>query len=427
MNVKITPSKIHNENIILPSSKSELHRALIIMAFSCEKGEIHNCTISNDIRSTINFLEGIGSIVKIDNNIIYLDNTDLLKNIKKDFEVNESGTTLRLIIPFLSKLNQEIKIHTKGNLINRSLEIYNNLMNVKKDNLVIDKLSNTITIKKHKFEEDFIIYGNVSSQFITALLLYQSLMIKKGSLVVVKPIASKPYVDLTLDLLRKFGYQIDIVEESKIITYKTVKTPNKLLFIKYTIESDYSQAAFFMGLGAINNDLSLRNLNQHSLQADYSMIDILKNMNCKIDFINDELVIKKSNLKESTIDLFNCPDIGPILFAVCSVINNKTVFINTSRLIDKESNRILSMKANLEKLGVKISIFDNYVELIGLNELPNGCVFDSFNDHRVAMSIAILSTILKTPSVIKNAECINKSYPDFFKDLKKLGVDIVFE
>lgn len=424
MNVKISPSQIHNENIILPSSKSEIHRVLIIMAFSCLKGEIHNCTINSDVLSTISFLEGLGIKININGTTISLDNRNRLKKINRDYYVNESGTTLRLMIPFLAKLARKINIHTKGNLINRPLDIYESLMNLKKDNLIIDKANNTITIKRHKFGEDFIIYGNISSQFITGLLLYQALMIKKGSLVVVKPIASKPYVDLTISLLESFGYKIEVCEESNIISYNIINVPVELDYLEYNVESDYSSAAFLIALGVINNDLSLNNLSINSFQADKRMISILKNMNADIEFSENKLNVRKSILSNSTIDLFDCPDLGPILFAVASTVNKKTTFINTNRLMDKESNRLESMKHNLEKLGVGFIIEDDKVQIIGFDEIPNGNIFDSFNDHRIAMSMAILSTILNTPSTILNSECVNKSYPDFFLDLSKLGVKV---
>ena len=424
MNIKISPSQIHNEKIILPSSKSEIHRVLIIMAFSCLKGEIHNCTVNDDVLSTINFLEGIGSKIVINGSTINIDNTNLLNKVIKDYHVNESGTTLRLMIPFLSKLNREINIYTKGNLINRPLDIFESLMNLKKENLIIDKTLNKITIKRHKFDEDFIIYGNISSQFISGLLLYQSLMLKRGSLVVIKPLVSKPYVDLTIECLKQFGYNIDVKEESNIITYTTVCTPIKKDYLEYSVESDYSSAAFLIALSVLNNDLSLSNLKESSLQADKKIVSILKEMNGKINFSEGILNIKKSTLKSTEIDLLSCPDLGPILFVIAATINCKTIFTHTNRLQDKESNRLISMKENLEKLGVTFNIFDDKVEIIGFKEKPNGNVFDSFNDHRIAMSLAILSTILKTPSTILNTECVNKSYPNFYNDLEKLGVKI---
>ena len=427
MNVRIYPSIAHNKAITLPSSKSELHRVLLIIAFSSLKGEVYNCTVNDDILSTINFLEGIGSKIEIRGNTIYLDNTNLLKKVKNEYFVNESGTTLRLMIPFLARLNREIVIYTKGNLINRPLNVYQDFMNIRKENLLIDKANHKIEIRRHKFDEEFIIRGNVSSQFISALLLYQSLMQRKGSVVVLKPLASKPYIDLTIGLLEKFGYKIEINEESNIITYSVASCPNTIDLLNYTVESDYSSAAFFMGLGTINNDLTLTNLNKDSFQADKKMVSILKEMNCDIKYLGNLIEVKKSKLNASTIDLFSCPDIGPILFAISSTINEKTTFINTKRLEEKESNRLISMKNNLDKLGVDFKIFDNSVEIIGNKELKNGDVFDSFNDHRIAMSMAILATILKTPSLIKNAECVSKSYPDFFKDLEKLGVEVDYE
>jgi 3-phosphoshikimate 1-carboxyvinyltransferase len=252
------------------------------------------------------------------------------------------------------------------------------------------------------------------------------LILKSGELTVLKPFESKTYVDLTIDMLSYFGFEFSVEENKTSVYYRLQKTPVRLhSYNEYKIEADYSSLAFLIALGVINNDIILRGVNQISLQADRKIIDILQRMGGKISFINkDELLIKKSTLVPTIIDLKECPDLGPILMAVTSMIKGKTRFINTKRLAYKESDRAKAMKDELEKLGAKITIMDNEIIVEGVNELPKGEIFESHNDHRVTMSLAIIATILKTPSYFKNTDCVKKSYPDFFTDLEKLGIGV---
>ena len=424
---RIVPSNVRDKIINLPSSKSIAHRALIILSFSAVRSKIYNVTFNDDVLATIRVLKNLGiKFKKIDSSTLEIDSSGVFLKTKNDFNVKESGTTLRLLIPFLASLNEEIEIHTEGNLINRPLDVYEKLFNKDYDTLEVYKKDNLIKIHHRLIGDSFTVKGDVSSQFISGLLLYEALLLKSGELTVLKPFESKAYVDLTVDMLSYFGFEFSTQDNKESVYYRLKKTPVRLhSYNEYIVEADYSSLAFLIALGTINNDLTLKGVNQISLQADRKIIDILQRMGGKISFVNkDELSVKKSTLTPAIIDLKECPDLGPILMAVASTINGKTRFINTKRLAYKESDRAKAMKNELEKLGAKVTIKDNEIIVEGVKELPKGEIFESHNDHRITMSLAVIATILKTPSYFKNTDCVNKSYPEFFNDLEKLGIGV---
>ncbi len=424
---RIVPSSARNKVITLPTSKSIAHRALIILSFSATRSKLHNVTFNEDVLATIRVLKNIGvKFRKLDDTTLEIDSSRIFLETKNEFYVKESGTTLRLLIPFLASLNEEIIIHTEGNLINRPLDVYEKLFNKDHQLLEVDKNENMVKIY-HQLEGDsFTVKGNVSSQFISGLLLYEALLLKHGEVTVLKPFESRAYVDLTVDMLNYFGFEFSVKETTDFVHYKLIKTPIRIhSYNEYVVEADYSSVAFLIALGVINNDLNLYGVNQISLQADRKIIDILQRMGGKISFVNkDELSVKKSTLVPTIIDLKECPDLGPILMAVASLINGKTRFLNTKRLAYKESDRANAMKQELEKIGAKVTINDNEIIVEGVKELPKGEIFESHSDHRITMSLAIISTVFKTSSYFKNTDCVNKSYPAFFNDLEKLGIGV---
>ena len=304
--------------------------------------------------------------------------------------------------------------------------MYEEIFNKDKLNLEIFKEQNYLKIYQKLDTNTFKIRGDVSSQFVSGLLLYEALIKKSGDLTVLKPFESKSYVDLTVDMLKYFGYEYIVKEtETEVLYTLNEKNIQEKFYQEYYVEADLSSLAFLIVLGIINNDLSFNGVNQKSLQADYKVIDIIKKMNGKISFDKEsKLIVEKSDLSSIIIDLKECPDLGPILMALVSLMDCQTKFINTKRLAYKESNRALAMKEELEKIGAKVSIMENEIIVQGVKEVPNGQTFDSHNDHRITMSLAIVSTIFKTPSYFKNTECVKKSYPEFFEDLEKLGIGV---
>ena len=248
--------------------------------------------------------------------------------------------------------------------------------------------------------KNYKIDGSISSQYITGLLFALPLLDEDSIIEILPPITSKNYIDMTLEVLNK--YQIKYEMHDNII--KIFKNQSYIAINQF-IEGDYSNAAFLDAFNYFNNNIVIKNLNPYSLQGDKVYIDYFKKLN-------------EGNV---TLDIKNCIDLGPILFVFASLKHGAT-FINTNRLKIKESDRASAIKEELAKINVNIEILDNKVIVHKTNIINNNIAFNSHNDHRIAMALSLLAT--QFDITINDASCINKSYPHYFKDLKKLGVDL---
>ena len=228
-------------------------------------------------------------------------------------------------------------------------------------------------------------------------------------------IESKPYIDMTLDVLKKFGVRF-IIKDNLI-----VKNFAEFNYLNYEIEIDYSSLAYFACLGSLKGYVSCSNLNLVSYQGDKKIIEILMDMGAKIDISLDNITFYESLLRGIEIDLKNIIDLGPIIFALCAFCYGKSIIKNVHRLEYKESNRLLNMINELKKANVDIAYIDDNVIINGKASYNGDYVFNSHNDHRIAMALSIFSVINHGKCTILNSECVNKSYPNFYNDLFSLG------
>lgn len=408
--VKIFQSKV-NGKIKIPSSKSIAHRKIIAacLAFG-QESIIENVDISNDIIATIEGMRNLADI-KVENHTLYIKSRGVDFNRNAIFDARESGSTLRFLIPIFSFLFNETKIFASERLLQRPLDVYHHIF---KDGLKVQ--SNNIFINQSIKPGIYKIPGNISSQFISGLLFILPLLNQDSTIEITGEYESKSYVDLTIDSLKEFGISIKVKNRQYLI-----KGNQQYHGVKTSVEGDFSQVAFYCLLGLINNDVEVTNLNKKSLQGDRKIIDVVKNMDANILQTNDGYIFKKSRLKGTTIDLADIPDLGPSLFALSLFSQGQTRFVNTKRLRIKESDRILSMKEELEKFNIKMDVFDNEVIINGQNIFSPKVPIDPHNDHRILMTIAMIATIVGDV-IIENVECVNKSYPKFFDDLFSLGV-----
>lgn len=414
--IKIIPSK-NKSFILVPSSKSLIHRYIFVSALAEGKSVIKNVSFSKDINDSLRFLKIFKNNIKIKKNkiIVYKNKANLIKETV--LFINESATTLRLAIPVLGTFSKETTIKANPNLLARPFSVFQEIF--LKQNLKFkfskDKIVFTGPLSFGNFEAP----GFISSQFISGLLFALPLLNGESYLKVIKPIESASYINLTLDVLEKAKIKIEQKDNLFLIPGN-----QKFQEINLRAEGDYSQAAFFIGLGLLNSKITIGNFNNKSLQGDKQIINILQNMGGNITERYNKIIVKPSKLTGGVIDLKNCPDLGPILMAIAATINGKTMFINASRLRIKESDRIASMEIELKKLGVDIySSFDGVTVNGGL-KVTKEINFSSHKDHRIFMALAILATILPKGATITNEECVEKSYPNFINDLKKLNIEI---
>lgn len=403
INDKITliPSQL-NGVINIPPSKSILHRALICAALSNGESIISNINYSIDIATTINALKNIGADFIIRNNQIKVKGIKKLELINNVIECNESGSTLRFLIPLFSLTNQEVIFKASSSLLKRPLDTY---IDIFKDNILIsgDHIKINQSIKATKY----LVKGNISSQFISGLLFSLALLKEDSSIIVDGILESASYINITIDVLSKFGVVIDKLDNGFYIKgnqrYKTTDI---------YIEADYSQAAYYYVANELGSNIIINGLNKYSLQADKEILNF-------INIINNE--------KEPIIDIINTPDLGPIVSLLAGFSKKKVTIINAHRLKYKESNRLEAIYDVLSKLGVNISITDDSIYIDGYRLIDKDITMNCFNDHRIVMMESIASTVLNKNITIKDASSVNKSYPNFFVDFVSLGGKIIIE
>jgi 3-phosphoshikimate 1-carboxyvinyltransferase len=306
----------------------------------------------------------------------------------------------------------------KESLLNRPFKIYEDIF--KKNNVIFKKIDGKIYIQNELQANTYEVLGNISSQFISGLLF--SLPLKKSDSIIkiIGNLESKKYVDMTIDVLKEFG--ISISKEENVYY---IKGNQKYLPSNYKVESDYSQLAFFAVAGIINGDIAIQNLNTESLQPDFEIINLIEKMGGKI--IKEKNIYKfiKSETNGINIDVSQNPDIAPILSILAAVSKGETCFENAQRLRYKETDRLKATSESLNLLGVKCKVKNDSFTVHGQNILQ-GNSFSSYNDHRMVMSISIAALRANSPITIEGAQAVNKSYPDFFEDLKSLGVKIEY-
>ena len=419
--LKIQNKRLNGE-VLVPPSKSDAHRAIICASLSNGKSEIYNVDISKDILSTIEGMRKFGAEINIfeDNKYNKLEITGF-KNNNENSEITcrESGSTLRFLIPLALVINNGGKFTGEGKLIERPLGVYYDIFNKMEV-----KFQNTdgklpLNLKGSLKAGEYCLRGDVSSQFITGLMFALPLIEGDSVIKVITELQSKGYIDLTIKVLKDFGIEVINKDYKEFI----IKGKQKYLGKKYFVEGDYSQSAFWIAGGIIGEKIRIKSLSKESVQGDKIIEEIVKDMNGNIKNTEDDLVVEESKTIGITIDVSECPDLAPILTVLGAVSEGTTRIINGERLRMKESDRLTSITCELKKLGANIEEGYDSLTIKGVKFL-NGGVVDSWNDHRIAMALAIASAKCKEPLILTGWKSVEKSYPKFWEDYRALGGEV---
>ncbi len=412
MIVEITPKKLMGEMEIL-SSKSDGHRLLICAALSDKKTEVFINNESEDIEATMNCLRALGAKFE------KIHGGHKVTPIKKppDYaEINpgESGSTLRFMLPVAVALVEKIHFTGQGRLPERPIEDLQNEIRKKGVSFSQDTLP---FYTKGKLESGvFKFPGNVSSQYISGILLSAPLLKGKVTVEIESELESAAYVNMTMDSMKKFG--VEVKKDGNIFTVESdgYKSQGKV-----QAEGDFSNGAFFLAAGALGGPVKVAGLSKDTLQADEKIVDILKERGAVLKK-NNALIFSKGEEKPLCVDLSQIPDLLPILAVVASFSEGKSVFYNGKRLKLKETDRLKTTARMIKDLGGSVQVTEDglIVEGTGLT----GGKTSSFGDHRIAMAAAIASCRAEGKIIIERAEAVNKSYPNFFEDLKKIGGEV---
>lgn len=421
--LKIYPSKLKGE-VKIPPSKSMAHRAIICAALSDGLCIIENIDYSDDIIATIDAMNSLGAkIVKHKDyiEVIGAYGSDEKPQETRIIDCNESGSTLRFLVPISLLFKGSSKFIGRGNLGKRPLTTYYNIFERQGIEYSYEEDNLNLVINGELKPGTFEVEGNVSSQFITGLLFTLPLLKEDSKIIITTEMESKGYIDLTLRAMSDFGVEIINNNYREFI----IKGNQKYNARNYRVEGDYSQAAFFLCADSLGNDVLCKDLDLNSLQGDKEVIDILERMN--VIFNANDIGVKgttNGELASTVIDGSQCPDIIPVLTSVAALTKGTTEIINAGRLRIKECDRLAAVTSELNKLGAKIIEKEDGLVVTGVEKLQGGVEVWSHKDHRIAMTLAIASTRCEEPIVIKDYECIAKSYPKFFEDFKALGGNV---
>ncbi len=427
MIVTIQPS-ILKGSIIAPASKSSMQRACAAALLNVGETVIHNPGTSNDDQAAIKMIQDLGATIEFKEDNLIVSSKGLIANADSSakIEVNcgESGLGIRMFTPIAALSSQQITINGKGSLLTRPMDFFDEVLPKLSVSITSSQGKLPLVIKGPLIPSNITVDGSLSSQFLTGLLFAFAASATEEVTITVIDLKSKPYIDLSLTVLNDFGYTITN-NNYESFTVKPNQKLNTSKAIDYTVEGDWSGASFLLVAGAIAGDITVKGLDINSTQADKAILQALIDSGSRISIQNSQIEIATpllgvNALKAFHFDATDCPDLFPPLVALAAYCNGKTVIEGVSRLAHKESNRGLTLQDEFGKLGVEIVLQDDIMIVHGGNGL-NGAVVHSHHDHRIAMACAVAALKAKGNVVIEEAEAINKSYPDFYKHIEKLG------
>ncbi|MBR3439623.1 MAG: 3-phosphoshikimate 1-carboxyvinyltransferase [Clostridia bacterium] len=399
MDVVINPCRLYG-TAQAPPSKSYAHRALICAALA-GSGAVKGIEYSNDISASLDCVNALGAEVE--------ETEEAVKILSRGkatehpvFNCRESGSTLRFFIPVAAALLDGAVFAGTPRLVERGIGIYENLFSQK--GIKIEKSGTEIKITGRLTGGEYEIAGDISSQFATGLLLALPLVEGDSVLKITPPVVSRPYIDITLDVLKKYG--VEIIEKEKNIFY--IKGGQKYGETEMTVLGDWSNAAALLAFNCVGGKVAVTGLDENSVQGDRFCIEAFG-------------MLEEEN---AVIDLSDCPDLAPVLFAVAAA-KNGAVFTGTRRLAIKESDRASAMAEELEKFGVRTEVNENSVKIYACPLKTPGQVLSCHNDHRIVMALTLLASV--TGGRISGAQAIEKSFPRYFETLKSLSAEVRIE
>lgn len=417
-NIAITPKMLSGQ-VVVPPSKSVAHRVIIAAALSGGECIIENVEISDDILATLDGMKALGSkynVSKKDKRVSISPQKSISNSVDLEIDCAESGSTLRFLIPVALIKGGSVKFIGRGRLMQRPQKPYIDVF--EKKGIVCEKGDNYLRFSGKLKAGKYRIAGDVSSQFITGLLMALPLLEDDSEIIVTTEPESKGYIDITLGVLNDFGIKIENYDYKRYV----IKGNQRYTAVNYTVEGDYSQAAFFLVAGALGCDVTCYGLSEDSLQGDRAIIDIIEQAGGKI--IKKEggvSAICGADMRGITVDAKDIPDLVPILAVLFAFCKGESKITGAGRLRMKESDRLSAISKELSCLGVDIKEGSDSLTINGRQVAECGTV-SAWGDHRIAMALSIAACRCEGEKiVIEGAKgAVRKSYPDFFEVYNKL-------
>ena len=402
MIAEIKPSRLKGA-VSAPPSKSMAHRLLICAGLSEGESTVRRLAFSEDVKATVKCLTALGASVRVEGDTAYVRGADVTKPLGRAamLSCGECGSTLRFFTPLCMLCGEERVLEGTGYLLNRPMSVYEDI--AKNEGIRFERAPGSLTVQGRLHGGRYAVRGDISSQFISGLLFALPLLDRDSEIDIIPPVESRPYIGMTVSALGEFGVKAE--ENGNIYS---MRGGQRYRAADVTVEGDYSNAAFFESLNYAGSDVTVNGLNPNSLQGDRVYKELFE----------------KLRRGESPIDISDCPDLGPILFAAAALCGGAR-FTGTARLKIKESDRAESMRSELAKFGIAVAVGENEVT-VSAGELKRPSeTLSGHNDHRIVMSLAVLATV--TGGVIDGVQAVNKSFPDFFEKLRVLGAEVLIK
>ena len=407
-----------------------MQRACAAALVATGKSVIKNPGHSNDDKAAMDITQRLGAVVTNNGSELIIESSGV-QPVSSEINCGESGLSIRMFTPLVALSNHALTVNGSGSLVTRPMDFFDEIL----PQLDVQAKSNEgklpLNIQGPIVPKNITIDGSLSSQFLTGLLLAYAASDASDVSITVTNLKSKPYIDLTLDVMKQFGLKVPENKNYESFYFaksdfdsaqSSTETPSTSLRA-YTVEGDWSGAAFLLVAGAIAGNIVVKGLDVFSPQADKAVLQALMDCGCIISIQPEQIEIGPAPLKPFHFNATECPDLFPPLVALASYCKGKSVIEGTTRLTHKESNRALTLQEEFAKLGVTIELQDDLMIVHGGGGVK-GATVHSRHDHRIAMACAVAGLKAEGDVTIEEAGAINKSYPDFYEHLKLLGASV---
>jgi 3-phosphoshikimate 1-carboxyvinyltransferase len=418
---KILPSTVSG-TLLAPASKSSMQRACAAALLHNGVTILNNAGISNDDKAALDIITQLGAkINKIDSQIEIISQGFFANNnTTANINCAESGLSIRMFTPIAALSANTINVTGSGSLTTRPMNFFDEIFPLLNINISSNNGKLPIQINGPLQPNDITIDGSLSSQFLTGLLFAYGVAVTKKAIITVTNLKSKPYIDLTLFVMKYFGYNIEHKNYDQFIIHPKLNNNNKQ--INFTVEGDWSGAAFLLVAGAMAGNVTIQGLDVFSTQADKKILDALRDCGCSLSVQEKQIEVSTPlSLKPFHFNATDCPDLFPPLVALAAYCNGTSVIEGVGRLAHKESNRAITLQQEFAKMGIEITLQDDLMMIKG-GEGLQGATVTSHHDHRIAMACAVAALKANGNTLIEHADAINKSYPNFFEHLQILNV-----
>lgn len=417
----INPSQLRGI-IQAPASKSSMQRACAAALLVKGITELHNPGHSNDDKAALDIIQRLGAKAVLENGVWKIESGGV-DPVDTTINCGESGLSIRMFTPLAALSDKEITINGSGSLVTRPMDFFDEILPKLNVKVKSQQGKLPLIIQGPLVPTTIEVDGSLSSQFLTGLLMAYAAAGASNVSIKVRDLKSKPYIDLTLSVMKAFGLKVPENRNYEEFWFGESAPAPELLTHTYTVEGDWSGGAFLLVAGAIAGPIMVNGLDLTSTQADKAIVDALMAANAGIAIEAKGIRIHQSAMTGFYFDATDCPDLFPPLVALAAYCKGKTTIKGVSRLVHKESNRALTLQDEFDKMGVTIDLDGDDMLIHGTAKVK-GADVHSHHDHRIAMACAVAGLRADSEMLIEEAQAVSKSYPDFYNDLKSLGASV---